>query len=128
MYRAHIVEEPEFEVYEAWDDRTDDIEEWRRPVGWRPDADYIDQFRTNKYFAPRTDGWYKSRSSAARKVKYLQELGYTAIVQRSAPVEWPADGEKTVNLTESQQVMGAIATLVEHKVIKSADELLGGRR
>lgn len=128
MYRAHIISEPEFETYEAWDDRTNDVEEWRRPVGWRPDADYIAQFHTNKYFAPRTDGWYKSRSSAARRVKYLEALGYTAIVQRSAPVEWPADGEKSVTLTESQKVMRAIRTLVNHKVIASADVILGDQR
>lgn len=128
LYRAHITSEPAFEDYEAWDDRHNEVVPWRRPVGWRPDADYIERFGTSKYFPPRTDGWYKSRSSAARRVKHLEALGYTAIVQRSAPVEWPADGEKTVHLTESQQMMRAIATLVEHKVIKSADELLGGRR
>lgn len=128
MYRVHITSEPEFETYEAWDDRTDEVEEWRRPVGWRPDASYIERFHTSKYFPPRTDGWYKSRSSAARRVKHLEELGYTAIVQRSAPVEWPADGQKSVNLTESQQVIRAIHTLVEYKVIPSADTILGGRR
>lgn len=99
MYRAQILEKPEFEAYYAFDDRSRhdyDVEEWYRPVGWVADADYIGRFGTDKYFEPDTDKWFKSRSSAAARVKLLEGMGYVAIVQRSAPVVWPARGQKAV--------------------------------
>lgn len=99
MYRAHIVEYPEFEEYIAWDERDGSPSRfvWERPVGWEPSVDYVERFKTSKFFEPDTDRWFKSRSSAAERVKLLNSMGYRAIVQKSAPVVWPADGEKSVN-------------------------------
>lgn len=99
MYRAQIVERPEFETYWAFDYRNHygDSSEWHRPVGWEASPDYIERFLTDKFFEPNTDKWFKSRSSAASRVELLNSMGYVAIVQRSAPVEWPWDGEKFVD-------------------------------
>lgn len=127
MYRAHIIEDPEFETYFTWDHRGDDLVrgiEWNRPVGWEASADYIERFRTNKFFEPDTWKWFKSRSSASSRVKLLESMGYRAIVQRSAPVQWPADGKKRVDTSESRRVIDAIRTLIRAGVVKSADDLL----
>lgn len=99
LYRAYIVDSPEFEEYIAWDERYGEREEalWERPVGWEPDADYVERFKSNKFFEPNTDKWFKSRSSAKARVDLLNSMGYVAIVQKSAPVVWPADGEKSVS-------------------------------
>lgn len=108
MYRAQIVEYPEFETYWAFDHRNHygDSSEWRRPVGWEASPDYIERFMTDKFFEPNTDKWFKSRSSAASRAELLNSMGYVAIVQRSAPVEWPRDGEKSVDT--SPDVAGAL--------------------
>lgn len=127
MYRAHIIEEPEFETYYAWDERNGerfDHIEWNRPVGWEPSSDYVERFRTTKFFEPDTWKWFKSRSSAAGRVSLLESMGYRAIVQRSAPVVWPPDGQKRVDTSESRKVLAAIKTLVRAGVVKSADDLL----
>ncbi|MBK4144645.1 hypothetical protein GWO57_08350 [Corynebacterium macginleyi] len=124
MYRAHIVEEPEFEAYPAFDERNGERSvEWHRPAGWEASADYIERFRTNKYFEPNTDKWFKSRSSAKERVDLLNSMGYIAIVQRSAPVEWPADGQERVEAKQPVGVSEAIAVLKQAGVIQSADEL-----
>lgn len=131
MYRARITESPEFEDYIAFDDRgrygennQRRHEEWQRPVGWRASADYIEHYGTNKFFEPRTERWYKSRSSAADRVKLLGSMGYRAIVQRSAPVVWPRGHASKVDVSESAAVVDAIRTLVRAGVVKSADDLL----
>lgn len=126
MYRAHIVEEPEWEEYQAWDNRLGDTweEPWHRPVGWRATPEYTERFDTNKFFEPSTDRWYKSRSSAAERVALLNSMGYTAIVQRSAPVVWPEDGKERVNDSEISRVNDAIRVLKRAGLIKSADEIL----
>lgn len=131
MYRTQIIEYPEFEDYTAFDDRKwhvdDDTrrwEEWSRPVGWVASDDYVERYQTNKFFEPSTDRWYKSRSSAGDRARLLNSMGYVAIVQRSAPVQWPADGQKKVNDSESRRVMDAIRTLVRAGVVKSADDLI----
>lgn len=102
MYRAQIIERPEFETYFAFDERNFrglDGEEWSCPLGWEATPDYIERFGTNKYFEPDTDKWFKSRSSAASRVALLESMGYRAIVQRSAPVVWPRDGEARVSVS-----------------------------
>lgn len=134
LYRTHIVSYPEFEEYLAFDDRNEPhTEPWHRPVGWEASADYIEHYGTNKFFEPRTERWYKSRSSAADRASLLNSMGYVAIVQRSAPVEWPADGQEKVNDSSAREVVDAIRTLVKAGVVRSADDLLktavrGGRR
>lgn len=122
LYRAHIVEYPEFEQYEAFDDR-EESGVWTRPVGWTADADYIERFGTDKYFEPDTSKFYKSRSSAKARVDLLNSMGYEAIVQRSAPVEWPADGQERVSESSPLGVPEAIAVLKQAGIIQSADEL-----
>ncbi|WP_284785284.1 hypothetical protein [Corynebacterium rhinophilum] len=122
IYRAHIVEYPEFEQYEAFDERGEGGA-WTCPVGWTADADYIERFGTNKYFEPDTSKFYKSRSSAKARVDLLNSMGYRAIVQRSAPVEWPADGKEKIQPGEALEVAKAVGVLKRAGVIQSADEL-----
>lgn len=111
LYRAYIVDAPEFEEYIAWDERYGEREEalWERPVGWEPDADYVERFKSNKFFEPNTDKWFKSRSSAKARVDLLNSMGYVAIVQRSAPVQWPKDGQERVpenaNVAEALRIV-----------------------
>ncbi|MCX7491505.1 hypothetical protein OS127_03045 [Corynebacterium sp. P6129] len=129
MYRTQIISEPEFERYEAFDDNETYVhdgrryETWYRPVGWVASPDYVDHYKTNKYFEPRVSRWYKSRSSAAERAKLLNDMGYTAIVQRSAPIVWPKDGQKRVEVSEGQKLRSAINTLVAAGLISGADEL-----
>ena len=127
LYRAQIVDYPEFETYYAFDydrGRNEDCVEWSRPVDWEASEEYVERRQTNKFFEPSTDKWYRSRSSAAGRVALLESMGYRAIVQQSAPVEWPEEGKKKVNDSESRRVMDAIRTLVKAGVVKSADDLL----
>lgn len=126
LYRTHIVSYPEFEEYLAFDDRNEPhTESWRRPVGWEASADYIEHYGTNKFFEPRTERWYKSRSSAADRAALLNSMGYVALVQQSAPVLWPADGQKKIDNSEARQITAAIRVLKRAGLIKSADELFG---
>lgn len=122
LYRAHIVEYPEFERYEAFDERGEGGV-WTCPVGWTADADYIERFGTNKYFEPNTDKFYRSRSSAKARVDLLNSMGYEAIVQRSAPVEWPAECKEKVESGQALEVAKAVGVLKRAGIIQSADEL-----
>lgn len=116
LYRAHIIEYPEFEDYIArdWSDRYQGHtkEMWcRRPVGWQPDSEYLEHYETDQYFEPATDRWNRSRSSAKRRVDLLNSMGYKAIVQRSAPVVWPAGDKDRVDGSEVGEVLHAIGVL-----------------
>lgn len=116
LYRAHIIEYPEFEDYivEDFSGRYGGHNfafEWQRPVGWEADAEYIERFKTTKYFEPDTSKWFKSRSSAKARVDLLNSMGYTAIVQRSAPVVWPAGDKDRVDESEVGEVLHAIGVL-----------------
>lgn len=125
LYRAHIVEEPEFERYYAFDERyPGERIEWGKPIGWEPSAEYVERFKTNKWIEPATDKWFKSRSSAAARVKLLEDAGYRAIVQKSAPVQWPNGDVKAVNESDASEVLDAIKVLIRHGVIRSADDVL----
>lgn len=127
LYRAQIIDYPEFEDYYAFDydrGRHETAVEWSCPVGWEASDEYIERRQTNKFFEPSTDKWYRSRSSAAGRVSLLESMGYRAVVQQSAPVEWPEKGQKKVNDSESRRVLDAIRTLVRAGVVKSADDLL----
>ncbi|MFW9156274.1 hypothetical protein ACOJA9_10595 [Corynebacterium striatum] len=124
LYRAQIIGYPEFEEYEAFDYRYEPFETtWEKPVGWEPDEEYINRFKSNKYFEPDTSKFYRSRSSAKARVDLLNSMGYEAIVQRSAPVEWPADGKENVESGQALEVAKAVGVLKRAGIIRSADEL-----
>lgn len=125
LYRAHIVDEPQFERYYAFDERyPGERIEWGKPIGWEPSAEYVERFKTNKWIEPATDKWFKSRSSAAARVKLLEDAGYRAIVQKSAPVQWPNGDVKAVNESDASEVLDAIKVLIRHGVIRSAGDVL----
>ncbi|MCX7445861.1 hypothetical protein OS125_11525 [Corynebacterium sp. P7003] len=133
MYRAHIVEQPEYELREVWRTRPVETETgWHDstdtyythvPAGWYPHPGYVERFKTTDWIQPDTRKWFKSRSSAAERVAILESAGYTAIVQRSSPITWPEDGEKRVEVSEGQKIRDAINTLVAAGLISGADEL-----
>ncbi|VFB07749.1 Uncharacterised protein [Corynebacterium striatum] len=124
LYRAQIIGYPEFEEYEAFDYRYEPFETtWEKPVGWEPDEGYINRFKSNKYFEPDTSKFYKSRSSAKARVDLLNSMGYEAIVQRSAPVEWPAECKEKVQPSQALEVAKAVGVLKRAGIIQSADEL-----
>lgn len=128
MYRAQILDYPEFEEYEAFDSsgrygEGTTREMWHRPVGWVASEDYVERYDSDKFFEPSTSKWYKSRSSASDRVKLLASMGYTAIVQRSAPIIWPAGDAERVDDSAGREIQTAIRTLLAAGVIKSADEL-----
>ena len=67
------------------------------PEGWAPDEEWVERFGKDTgdaFFWPKTDREYRSRSTATRLRKLLESYGATAIVQRSTPITWPADGEE----------------------------------
>ncbi|HCD1919244.1 TPA: hypothetical protein NBI62_002562 [Corynebacterium striatum] len=124
LYRAQIIGYPEFEEYEAFDYRYEPFETtWEKPVGWEPDEEYINRFKSNKYFEPDTSKFYRSRSSAKARVDLLNSMGYEAIVQRSAPVEWPAECKEKVQPSQALEVAKAVGVLKRAGIIQSADEL-----
>lgn len=125
LYRAQILDYPEFEEYIAFDNRVTPGEEyvWERPIGWEPSEWYIERFKTNKYFEPDTSKLYRSRSSAKDRVDLLKSMGYRAIVQRSAPVEWPADGKEKIQSGQALEVAKAVGVLKRAGIIQSTDEL-----
>lgn len=135
MYRAHIVEYPETETrpvfrkraFSAFNGESDEIVgEYMSnvPRGWNPTEEYIDRFGTDDWIEPDTDKWFKSRTPAANRVAILNDAGYTAVVQRSAPVEWPKDGEEKVIDTDMTRVLNAIGVLKLAGLIDSADDLI----
>lgn len=125
LYRAHIVEQPEFEQYYAFDERyPGERIEWEKPIGWEPSPEYVERFKTNKWIEPDTRKWFKSRSSAVARVKLLESAGYRAVVQKSAPVRWPDGDARAVNESGASEVLDAIRTLVKHGVARSADDIL----
>lgn len=81
------------------------IPEWTRlnpswePPGWDPDPEWIERFGRNTggaFFWPKTDREFKSRSSARRLKNLIESYGATAVIQRSAEIVWPADGQEYV--------------------------------
>lgn len=127
LYRAHIIRYPEMqEVYAErhLDHPEDGGDYFPRPVGWTPDANYVSRFRTERWIEPDTSKFFKSRSSAQARVDILREAGYDAIVQQSAPVQWPRDGQKRVEVSDWERIKRAVRELVDLGVIKSADEIL----
>jgi|SRR5690606_30374825 len=72
--------------------------DWK-PEGWAPDAEWIERFGKDTgdaFFWPSTEREYRSRSSARRLKRLIESYGATAIIQRSAEIVWPAEGEERV--------------------------------
>lgn len=135
MYRAHIVEYPETELRQVFRERThlNDYKEYETtsseymahvPKNWQPTEEYIQRFDTNDWIEPDTNKWFKSRTPAAKRVELLNAAGYTAIVQRSAPVEWPGHGEEKVADVPAPKVGAAIEVLKTAGLIRSATDLI----
>lgn len=116
MYRVQIIDTPQFELRPCFDrDRATGKQVYIDalcPVDWYPHQDYIDRFGTDKWIEPDTSGMWRSRSSAAMRRDLLNGAGYKAIVQRSAPVVWPADGrERVPELADPRRVRAAVREL-----------------
>lgn len=116
MYRVQIIDTPQFELRPCfYTNRPTGKQVYIDalcPVDWYPNEDYIARFGTDKWIEPDTTGMWRSRSSAAMRRDLLNGAGYTAIVQRSAPVVWPADGQERVPaLADPRQVRDAVREL-----------------
>lgn len=133
LYRVQITEQPEYEWREVWkNERIDDEGNVERkyygahvPTGWYPDDDYIEHMGTTDFIMPKTDGPWRSRSSAAARRDILVRAGFSAIVQRSAGIEWPAPGRSKVDESSAREVVRALKVLKRHGVISSVDDLVG---
>lgn len=109
MYRAHIIKYPRAELRDVWrdvdvnygDETITKRHEYTAyvPADFQPDDDYIARFHTTDWVEPSTEKWFKSRSSAKSRVDMLRAVGYGAIVQQSAPLVWPKDGQTRVPKT-----------------------------
>ena len=96
------------------------------PVGWEPNDDYIKQFGTSKWIEPNLDRAWRSRSSAAIRRDILEAAGYKAIIQRSAPIQWPADGEERISNSAASEVLDAMAVLSRAGLV-NVDDLIRNR-
>lgn len=67
-----------------------------QPEGWSADEEYVQRMRSDRFFWPSTDREYKSRSGAVARKKLIESFGARCIIQRSAPIVWPADGQEKV--------------------------------
>ncbi|MGW4718913.1 hypothetical protein [Nocardia sp. NPDC004260] len=69
------------------------------PEGWDPDPEWIERFGRDTgaaFFWPKTDKEFKSRSSARKLKQLIESYGAKAIIQRSAEIVWPEDGQEHV--------------------------------
>lgn len=130
-WRVQIVEQPEWEERVCFDtvkygphegETFERVE--RCPADWFPSADYIEHRGTDKWIMPKTEGPWRSRSSAAARRDLLNRAGFTAIVQRSAPIVWPDEGQERVDSSSAAEVIAALRTLKRHGAIRSMDEIL----
>ncbi|MDH6279482.1 hypothetical protein [Prescottella agglutinans] len=99
LYRVEIVEMP---AGSFWEETLPDsevvgglVEDWE-PEGWAPDPEWAER-HGRQFFWPTTNKEYKSRSSAMDRKRLIESYGAKCIVQRSAPIVWPADGEEKVH-------------------------------
>lgn len=94
LYRVQITAYPEGALrHDVWGSYPDPS--WE-PPGWDPDPEWVQRYGGDTgagFFWPKTDRVYRSRSTATKLRKLLESYGATAIVQRSTPIIWPADGE-----------------------------------
>ena len=106
LYRVQIVAYPEgamkpdpFDPGFSYPDRS-----WA-PEEWNPSPEWIDRFGGNTgsaFFWPKTEGrQFKSRSAARRLKNLVESYGAKAIIQRSAEIVWPEDGQERVNTQTS---------------------------
>ncbi|MCT2299797.1 hypothetical protein M3G04_02580 [Dietzia cinnamea] len=116
MYRVRIIEEPQFETRPCFDTANGEQHyvDARCPVDWYPNDTYIARFGTDKWIEPDTSGMWRSRSSAALRRDLLNAAGYIAIVQRSAPVVWPTEGQERVpELSDPRRLRAAVRELAQ---------------
>ena len=75
------------------------------PEGWDPDPEWVARHGRDsgrRFFWPKTDGReFKSRSAARRLKSLVESYGAKAIIQRSAEIVWPEDGQERINTQTS---------------------------
>lgn len=134
LYRVQILEHPDWEQRMCFRRNPSDEpgapeilhEPHLCPVYWEATPDYIDHFGTDRWIAPSTDKAWRSRSSAAMRRDILEDAGFRCIIQRSAPIQWPAEGQERIEESVASQVLDAMAVLSREGLV-TADELLRGR-
>ncbi|MEV6555922.1 hypothetical protein AB0M22_09410 [Nocardia sp. NPDC051756] len=73
------------------------------PQGWDPDEYWTDTHGrgSTEFFWPTTYKEWRSRGPAVKRKNLIESFGARCIIQRSAAIEWPEDGEEKVP-TEAQ--------------------------
>lgn len=136
LYRVQILDEPEMELRRCSVFAPSEpgskvgihsFEEALCPVGWEPIDEYVERFGTTAWIPPSTDKAWRARSSAALRRDILESAGYRCIIQRSAPIRWPAEGQERIEESAAAEVLDAMAVLSREGLV-TADELLRGRK
>lgn len=99
LYRVQIVEYPEGALIadEKHPYYGEPDPDWQ-PAGWDPEEYWIDTYGrgSSRFFWPSTYKEWRSRSSAVKRKELIESFGAKAIVQRSARIVWPEDGQEYV--------------------------------
>ncbi len=100
LYRVQIVEYPKGALKQS----SYDPDHWYvdldwQPEGWAPDEEWIERFGRDtaaQFFWPSTYKEWRSRSSAMKRKRLIESFGAKCIIQRSAEIVWPEDGQEHV--------------------------------
>ncbi|MEU9516826.1 hypothetical protein [Micromonospora sp. NPDC048169] len=100
LYRVQIVEYPEGALLENPHYPGHLIENpgWQ-PEGWAPDEEWVERYGRHTgrdFYWPSTRREWRSRSSAMKRKQLIESYGAKAIIQRSAEIVWPEDGQEKV--------------------------------
>lgn len=97
LYRVQIVEYPEgaLKRSEYDPDYSYPDPDWQ-PEDWKASHQYTEMLGTDRFIWPTTYKEWKSRSSAMRRKQLIESFGAKAIIQRSAEIVWPEDGQEYV--------------------------------
>lgn len=99
LYRVQIVEYPDGAlITDENDPRCGQPDPDWSPEDWAPDDYWIGaQGRgSDEFFWPSTYREWRSRSSAVKRKELIERYGAKAIIQRSARIVWPEDGQEHV--------------------------------
>jgi hypothetical protein len=100
LYRVQILEYPEGALIRDpyVPDAMYENPHWR-PEGWAPDEEWIERYGRHTgsdFYWPSTRKEWRSRSSAMKRKQLIESYGAKAIIQRSARIVWPEDGQEHV--------------------------------
>lgn len=113
LYRVVIIEYPKGALVPSMYDPDTLIEDpdWE-PEGWEATDEWIERFAHDRFFWPSTYKEYKSRSGAMARKRLIESYGAKCIVQRSARIVWPEDGQERIpERAEADELVRAVRAL-----------------